>query len=395
MFRIISLNLALLSGIMMSVCVSGCGQKSAAENPAAQQAPARDVNQAEEILAQALSSEDPALRALALEAYDDLGKQPPVGPLSLLLSDERPSLRFMAVRLKADQATRDQVGFFDHLAASDPDPSVRLVAVYGMSTLGDHSRIEALAAGLQSGNPTVRRNAAMLLGYLKNSSAVPMLRLRLRDSDAMVQLNAAEAMARLGDNSGLDIIRELARQHGHPYQVYAFLALGRVGVPERDIPLLRQLVQLRENRSQQVYSQGGLIAAFGARAMLGDYLQTYVLGELIIGSGPKGETLAAPERAFALQMLARSSYAPAWREVLKAMDDKDPYVRTSAAWALQSYNVPRAEQIIRSINEGPRPKALPDDEVLVRPESPQLGPAGEIQGGPGSRLDGRASQRSN
>ena len=243
MFRIRGLNLVPLSAIIILLS-GGCGPKSG-EVDSAVQTPARhEQDRAAEILAESLKSSDPALRALSLEAYDDLGKAPPAGPLSLLLSDAKPSLRFMAVRLKADQASRDQVPYFDRVAREDADANVRLAGVYGMSRLGDHSRIESLAAGLQSADVTVRRNSAMLLGHLGNRSATAMLRASLSDADPLVQLNAAESMARLGDRSGLGLIRELTRQHGHPYQVYALLALGRVGVPQQDIQFLRDLVQI-------------------------------------------------------------------------------------------------------------------------------------------------------
>lgn len=372
------LNLILLCAIII-LSGSGCGKGN--EDEAIKSPPKRDQDRAVEILAESLQSSDPALRALALEAYDDLDKAPPAGPLSVLLNDERPSLRFMAVRLKADQATRDQVTYFDRVASKDEDASVRLAGVYGMCRLGDFSRIEELAKGLSSENETVRRNAAMLLGLLENRSAAAMLRGRLSDSDPLVQLNAAEAMARLGDKSGLGVIRELARQHGHPYQVYALLALGRVGVPERDIQFLRDLVRLSRHEvagsranSKPRYSVAGMIAAFGARIMLGDPMQAYWLAEMIGSEGPGGQQLAAPERAFALQMLARASYAPAWREVVKSLDDKDKYVRTSAAWALQSYNIPRVSKLIEAMGQTQAPDDLPEDRVLS-PAEQRLGPA--------------------
>jgi HEAT repeat protein len=334
------------------------------------------LEKARQILPAALSSPEPAERALALEVYRDLDLAAPENTLRPLLSDSVISVRFTALLVEADQARQSEASYFDKVFREAPDPNIRLAAVYALAKLGNSHYMQTLADGLTDSEPVVRRNAALVLGLLGNRSAVGMLKWRLQDPDPVVRLNAAEAMARLGEYSGLPAIRKLAEDTQCPVQVNAILALGRVGQAGEDVRRLREL-----QGGQTPISVAAKMASFGARAMLGDYSQAAFLAEVASGA-------AEPQdRAFALQLLARAGYGPVWRQVCPSLSDSDGLVRLSAAWAMLSFHSPRAERVMKNVSAAPLPQMLTESQVL-RPasETPQgPGRPGPLQPSGGSR----------
>ena len=218
--------------------------------------------------------------------------------------------------------------------------------MYGLALRGDARHIETLARTLNDSRAGLgeRRNAAMLLGRLDNRSAVPLLKRQLKAPDAGLRLNVAEAMARLGSNAGLSVIRNLATDANSRWQVYAIMALGRVGIRPKDIQFLRQ-----EFGNDRQCSLAARLASYGARAMLGDYAQMPTLEEIVMTSHGEGGPLEARDRAFILQLLARSAYGLAWQEAGTCLSESDPQIRLSAAWATLAFDTPQAQRLKRTI----------------------------------------------
>jgi HEAT repeat protein len=253
--------------------------------------------------------------------------------------------------------------------------------VYGLARLGDERYMNRLAEGLASKDGPVRRNAATILGLLGNRSAAGMLFGRLHDRDPVMRLAVAEALARLGDTRGLPVIRTMASGEGGVevwQQVGAILALGRVGMEGEDIERL-QMIETRRQVDSAVR-----LAAFGARGMLGDYSQMTVLADMASGRDSRWGPKTPPQgRALALQMLARTSYGLAWRDVCGCLDDGNADVRLSAAWAMLAFNNPRADKVIRAITRPESPQMLSEEEVLRPYRKPaqtptQQGPLGPL-----------------
>jgi len=341
------------------------------------------LERAREILPAALRSDRSDIRALALEAYRDLAMPVPKEELRTIVRDDLVPARFAAVLVKAERPSVSDAQFFETVFREDDDDSVRLAAVYGLAHLGNFRYVQMLADGLVDTRPVVRRNAAMILGLLGNRSAAGMLREHVDDADPVARLNVAEALARLGDRSALPVIRGMVGTGDNDawWQVGAILTLGRVGMPSTDIGRLRDIEGVRGP-----ITVAAKLAAFGARAQLGDYSQAAFLAEAAGGKFGR-RALEPQDRAFALQLLARSAYGPAWHEVARCLDDGDPSVRLSAAWALLSFNSPRADRVKRSIAESEDPQMLTERQVF-RPSTRQE-PAGQ----PGSPLDPSSERR--
>lgn len=351
------------------------------------------AKKSETILHQSLRDDHASVRMLAMTAHRDLERDIPEAELAVLLEDPFAPSRFLAVLCKAEQASkrgkqrRRDISYFRQLYNKDQDASVRLAAVYGMALLGDMSHVQQLAETLadRRANAGARRNAAMLLGLLGNRSAAPMLAGFLNDADSVVRMNAAEAMGRLGSTAGLEVLRQTATHQGADHQINAILALGQVGVVPKDVQLLREAFS-----KEKSCSLPARLASYGARAMLGDYTQAATLSE-IATRNPDREPIENKDKAFVLQLLARSAYGPSWRAVVPSLTDKDLLIRTSAAWAILAFDSAEGKRLKRAIDESTAldrgVQQMTEDEIL-RPGSsggtqPQERPsAGDPRTGP-------------
>ena len=126
---------------------------------------------------------------------------------------------------------------------------------------------------------------------------------------------------------------------------------------------------------------GALLATFGARAMLGDYTQIIFLTEVASGA-EKNAPLTDQDQAFALQLLARAAYGPAWAEVGKCLGDRNLAVAYSAAWAELAFDTPRGQRLKTTIRDAEKSQMLTQEEVLRR-SAPAKTPTGTRSQTPG------------
>lgn len=209
-------------------------------------APATLRDRATKQIVASTRSEDPFLRANAVEASQHLSDR--VRPVvHLALDDAHPAVRFAAL------ATVGRLRLKDMLPAvrqglDDKDASVRAAAIFALRRCGADADLTPLADLLTSQDPRSRGNAALLLGMLGDNSAVPMLkdtaRAPLNRADAVegaiARLQVAEAVVRLGDDSSLDAIRAAAYSPFDEARVLAVQVLGDL----RDKRMERAFVEM-------------------------------------------------------------------------------------------------------------------------------------------------------
>jgi HEAT repeats len=94
-------------------------------------------------------------------------------------------------------------------ASRDPDPTVRLYAVWALGMLGDRSAVPTVLRLCVSEDPGERKMAAYVLGKLGDSSAIPRLSAMASDHVADVRWNAAIALAELSDGSGREVLHSM------------------------------------------------------------------------------------------------------------------------------------------------------------------------------------------
>jgi HEAT repeat protein len=166
-----------------------------------------------DLLLEAAASDDPLLRANAIEALQE-APQYLDQVLASGLGDANRGVRFVA----AMTVGRLELG--RHAPAVEPlledeSRSVRAAAVYALRRCGRPVDLNPLAGYVADGDPEVRANAAMVLAELGNRSAAPVIRdalgRRLSSGgptlERIVALQLAEALVMLGERREIEVIR--------------------------------------------------------------------------------------------------------------------------------------------------------------------------------------------
>jgi len=220
-------------------------------------------------LLEAAAFEDSALlRANALEAMHPVPSR--VEPLARAgLTDENTGVRFTSLmtigKLKL-QGSRQFVGPL----LDDPDPRVRMAALYALHRLGERVDQTPFAQHLLSGESSIRSQAAYILGEIGNPSAIPLLRdtaappritnestnrqeldnLRRRIDQTLFRLQVAEALLKLGDERVRHVVHSALYPKYRDDLEAAVLAAQILG-ELKDDTAIRQLVELIEQTTPE------------------------------------------------------------------------------------------------------------------------------------------------
>ncbi len=220
------------------------------------------------IVLEATDSEDPFLRANAVEAIQPIEKRLlPV--IQLALDDPHPAVRFAALatigKLQLEPLSPQARRFL-----KDESPSVQAAAMFALDRCHQPVDISPMAAMLTSQDPRLRSNVAMLIGYNGDPSAAPMLRELAKTpmprasavQEAIVRIQIAEALVRLGDDSSLSALRAGAYSQFDEVRILAVTAMGEL----QDRRMERALFQLVSMPPIELQ-----IAAAGALAQMGRF----------------------------------------------------------------------------------------------------------------------------
>jgi hypothetical protein len=210
-----------------------------------------------DLLLQASRSENPLLRANALEALQHAPQVAEAVVRRGLVDDNR-GVRFVA----AMTIGRLNMKHLSHLLEpllEDESESVRAAAMFGMKQCGYNVDLNPLATFLSTGDAEVKANAALVLGEIGDPSAIPLLRSALGKGLQMaspirariVDLQIAEAIVKLGDLSQIEGIRAALFSPVEQGELTALAALicGRVH-DEGSLPTLLDLATTKGDRRQ-------------------------------------------------------------------------------------------------------------------------------------------------
>lgn len=166
------------------------------------------------LLERAATSDDPALRANALESLEQSpGRAEPL--VRRGLQDPNVGVRTIAAMV----AGRARLAGLEpelRSRANDPSPYVKLAVIYALRANGYDADPSPIGRALFSADdPRVRAHAAFILGELGDASALPMLRQAANESVPRAEASAvavmrqqiAEAMVKLGDEEPLQGLR--------------------------------------------------------------------------------------------------------------------------------------------------------------------------------------------
>lgn len=254
----------------------------------------RRERRAEPLLAALKPDSVPALRRAAAGVLGLVGGEPAVAPLAAVLQQDADSLaRLAAAESLGEIGDARAVPALAAALASDKQLEVRLAAAVALRTLGVPESAEPLAGALaRDKSPIVRWVAACALGTLGDSRAVAPLVAALHDEDRSVHRAAAETLGALRDPRAVE-------------------------------PLLALL------KTEKISALRG--AAIDALGVLRDARAVEPLVDVIKQQRFNGDQPTSTSAALALRAIGE----PRAVELLfAAVDDRDPQVRSSAAFAL-------------------------------------------------------------
>ncbi len=177
-------------------------------------------------IAQAFGSNDPVLRANALEAAQGALDAPAARDMVLHgLGDADGLVRFAAA-MAAGQMRLKEAYLPLLKLVNDPNVRVRIGVRYALHRLGDTRFSHDLERTAMDPSKYVRADTAMVLGMLNEPSALKILRQMQNDDEPLVRLQVAEAMWRLGDEQGLQSLTAASISKFSDDQIIAIHALA-------------------------------------------------------------------------------------------------------------------------------------------------------------------------
>ncbi|MHB1134832.1 MAG: HEAT repeat domain-containing protein [Chloroflexota bacterium] len=96
-------------------------------------------------------------------------------------------------------------------AYGDPEPSMRISALFAMGRSADSRWLGTLLKELQNEDAELRFEATRALGEIEDEAAVPGLARAAQDEDGEVRLGAIEALGHIGGPQATEVLRELSR----------------------------------------------------------------------------------------------------------------------------------------------------------------------------------------
>ncbi|MCH2133053.1 MAG: HEAT repeat domain-containing protein [Phycisphaerales bacterium] len=290
------------------------------------------TNGALEVLKQASLSDDPLMRANAIEAL-----QPTTEPLreAVLrgLVDSNEGVRFVAV-MSIGRRNLCGVSHLLQPMLNDPSASVRAAAIYGLSSCGQDVDLNPLATTIFGDRASDRANAAMVLAELGNGSAIPLIRSGMgRDFKSYdparsrtIDLMMAESLVRLGDRSELEAIRAAVFAPPEHSEMTALACQMLARLDDRTaIPNLHDLAAGTGPR------QAGPELRLVAAASLATLDPKLVPMDLVIGQLGSEQPGVRMQVATVLGGLGSPDFEP---QLSILLNDEDPRVQVAAAAAL-------------------------------------------------------------
>jgi len=282
-----------------------------------------------------LSSDNPVVRAQAIEAIQEVPWPEAPRYIQHALTDAHRGVRFAAC-MALGQLRHAESKQMLAAALKDSSPSVRAAAIFALHRLGDTTHTTELARFLlYTEDVEVRRNAAMILGELGEPGARSVLRRALRDKDDAVRWYTLEAMARLGDSDAMDRLMLFAHSAYSDERLIGILALGRVK-DRKVIPALQEMIR-RDNPLEVK------LAAIRAIGQHGIRQGADIARKALTWSPRRSKRPLAPEppevqivrvRSMAAMALAEVGGPEVIPDLVKRMRQDDPRVQVAAAKAI-------------------------------------------------------------
>jgi HEAT repeat protein len=285
------------------------------------------------ILAEALDSLDPRIRANAIESMRYAPRDDLAYAIRLGLGDENRGVRFVSAMLIGEKEVCGNAILLEPLLL-DQSKSVQAAAMYSLYRCGEKVNLNPIAEMLSSNDPELRGNAAIILGRLGNPSAINLVRAASRDEmygilpirRRLINLQLSEALVLLGEKDEIQVIRAAIFSAASEAEVTALACqiVGRL----HDVTVLPTLESLAsDNTPHRQPDEVQLVAATAVAEIAPSRMPT----EIVLRYSSSQEPRLRAQCAVALGTQGnRLSLGP----LALLLKDRDPLVQIAAAGAI-------------------------------------------------------------
>ncbi|MGM0605602.1 MAG: HEAT repeat domain-containing protein [Halobacteriota archaeon] len=289
--------------------------------------------------ASALSSDIPELRMAAANALGTLGESNAVPSLLKALDDEDPRVR---VRVCEALGRIEHPGSVDQLIPllKDPQGRVRLAAANALGNIESSKALHALLAMLDDENPEIRRISAVALGNARTVQAVQPLADALSDDSSRVR-NAAVF-------SIIELLSNAPTQQSHQIRETVVTELQDADTQTVTDPLVEILTESTQRRQRRN-------AAWFMGRVIDDDPPSAVI-DALVDALDSDDTPTAQFAATSLSTIGGSDVESALLGLLD--DDASDEARAKAVFVLGKVGGMRSKDRLESLVE--------DDSQLVR-----------------------------
>jgi len=337
----------IIVAVAVVVWMCGCASSTATRRYVSLVEQSRLRERCIDLLLASAASENPLLRANAIEGLSNAPTRiEPVIRSGLV--DENAAVRFVATMSAGRLRLRSMSRRLWQLR-NDSDPRVQAAALFALVQVGESVDLSPLAQFLAHPNPQVRAEAARVLGELGNPSASAMLKAAAarpaptsaksdgtsRIAEQLFQLQVAEALVKLGHRGESDAIRAALyppAREGFEAATLAAQILGAVH-DERAIGQLVDLIEQRvpgtgesDDPRRDQFLQPPELRLATARSLA----QMGYPGGLYVGQTYAHEPNPVL-RSQAAFVLSQAGGQPQIAELAEMLDDPSPIVQVAAA----------------------------------------------------------------
>ncbi|MCK5000937.1 MAG: HEAT repeat domain-containing protein [Anaerohalosphaera sp.] len=254
--------------VVIAASILGCNEQNSGSTrpaPLNTQSIQQLKPQALNILQQALSNEQGAIRSIAIEITASTNQRQLMATVMSLLKDEYIAIRFAAAVAIGDTNYKPAESALKNLLREN-NRNARIAAAYALTKLGNYQYRSVVIDAINSTDQTVRANAALLIGKLGDKGDLKLLYAAINDikSEDKVRLQAVESIAMLGDERIYKKIWALFISKFADDRVIGIRAMGMINTPEAHNSIITMLNDevpwVRITAAEQLAKRGDNIA---------------------------------------------------------------------------------------------------------------------------------------
>ena len=339
--------------MFVSLC-SGCSGVDWTEKPPDQSIQNdRLYVDARAALLQAANSNDPYVRAHAIEAIAQTLKASSAAYLMQGLSDKSVIVRYAAAMglgdIKYKSAKKKLIELVDN---PKTDERVVCAAIYALYQIGEDQFAYQLGVVLSSRFELGRASAAQAMGKMGEKSAIGPLKTALgyEPNDA-AKISMVEALALLGDKQSQLYVEGYAQSYYLDMRLPAIPILAKLKTPKAQLVLTSLLADRNPPRIRVAAAGGlgymGLFDEKGYKLCLAAAENPH---KVLQGAFPKTKESITSDVASSLQRLAAMALgdiqcAGSLRVLQNLLQSNDGSVRVAAAWAILQMLEPKTVEV--------------------------------------------------